>query len=139
MSRIEFHRVLPSCLNYIPLEVIHYLDRAVKESLTSDLNTIDAIAYVRLGLGDIYFVTMDDEIKGAASFVYGKANCGKILDIALAGGDEFLKYRHKAHEFMLNVAKSNDCKEIWTMGRKGWGKIFPKMRQIGVVYSLKVD
>lgn len=71
--------------------------------------------------------------------MYGQGNNGRILDVALLGGEHFMQWRKEAHDFVINLAKSMNCKQIWLAGRKAWGNIFPDMKPIGVIYCLHID
>lgn len=139
MIQAEFRRVLPSCLGFIPNKAIEYLDKAVRESPTSDITVLDAIAYAKIGHGDIYLVLCDKSLCGAVFFMYGHGNKGNILDIALLGGDNFMQWHDQIYDFTINIAKSKNCKEIWIVSREGWGRIFPKMKPIGTVFCLSLD
>lgn len=138
MSRkVEFHRVLPSCLGFIPHKAIEYLDRAVKKSPANDITVLDALAHVRSGTGDIYLAYRDD-LCGTFFLMCGKGNNGKILDVVLLGGDDFMSWRNEVKEFTINLAKSMGCNQVWIVGREGWGHVFPDMEPIGTVYCLRV-
>jgi hypothetical protein len=135
---VKFHRLLPESLDYIPQKITQFLQKAVTESPTSDLAIADAIAYARIGQGDIYAVMLDDKLTGSVFYLYGQGNNGRILDVALLGGERFMQWRKQAYDFTVTLAKHKECKEIWVMGREGWGKIFPDMEAIGVVYRLVI-
>lgn len=138
MTRVEFIRVEPSCLAFIPEKAIEYLEKAANQP-TADLTVLDAIAYAKVGAGDIYLGIQGENLFAAAFFMYGRSKNGKILDVALLGGCDYIKYRKESWGFLINLAKSKDCDKIVIMGRKSWGKIFPEMKEIGVVFGLSID
>jgi hypothetical protein len=133
---VDFHRLNSESLDFLPQKITEFLQSAV-EAPTSDLTLADAIAYCRAGQGDIYAIT-DQKLIGAVFYLYGAGPKGKILDVALLGGVDLQKWKAAAQEFTVNLAKSMDCKEVWLMGPKAWGRIFPDMEAIGVVYRLVI-
>lgn len=137
--RISFHRILPTALDYIPQSLTDFLDKAAKQSPTSDLTVADAIQYSRIGAGDIYAIMDGDTPTGAVFYMYGECNSGKLLDVALLGGNNFRAWKDDAHEFTKRLAKMKECSEVWLMGPQAWGRMFPDMEAIGVVYRLKVN
>lgn len=137
-QKVEFRRILPSALFYLPKHLRDFLQRAYDESPCSDIGVNEAIFVAKQGGGDIYAVMADDVAIGAVFYMYGQGNNGRILDVTMLGGDKFMDWKDQSFEFTKELAKMKDCAEIWIMGRKGWGEVFPQMEPIGVVYRFKV-
>lgn len=136
---VHFHRLDPEYFAYLPQKLTDMLLKAVNKSPTSDFTLEDAVEYAKAGEGDFYAVMMERKAVGALFFLYGDTNRGRVLDVALLGGDNFNLWKAKFREFAINTAKSKACNVIWGIGRKGWLKIFPDAKPIGMVFELKIS
>lgn len=135
---VEFHRVEPENIAYLPQSFTDLLAKAVLKSPTSDLTVEDAMAYAQAGTGEIVGITDGSKLIGCVFFMYGKGRDGLILDVALLGGNVVMKHMKAIREYAINLSKSKGCIAIWVMGREGWGKVFPDMKPIGIIYELKI-
>ena len=70
--------------------------------------------------------------------MYGDTANGMVLNVASLGADRVIEWKDSLLEFTINQAKRMNCNEIVLVSRKGWGRVFPAFKPIGVVYSLKV-
>lgn len=136
-QKAEFHYVLPSCLKFLPVKAIEYLESGA-DSPISDLTAIDAIEYASQGNGDIFLIERDGELCGCVFFMYGGKKTEKAMDVALFGGPGILEWKQDAVDFMKAIAKQRECKRIFIASRPGWERVFPEFEPIGVILSLTV-
>lgn len=135
--KAEFTVITPHAVDYLPKEALAYLDKA-QEGMTSDLTPKDVIAYAKAGMGDIILITITSKISGVVFFMYGDTSNGKVLNVASLGADRIMDWKDSLLEFTIKQAKLMNCNEIVLVSRKGWGRVFPVFKPVGVVYSLKV-
>lgn len=135
--KAKFSIISPDAVDYLPKEALAYLDKAQK-GMNSDLTPKDVIAHAKNGMGDIIIVSITGKIAGVAFFMYGDTRDGRVLNVVSLGADRMMEWKDSFLEFTINRAKSMNCNEIVLITRKGWGRVFPVFKAVGVVYSLRV-
>lgn len=133
---IQISPITPECLDYLPAQAVKYLEAAANDGC-GDLTAEDAILQAKDGLAEIYLIH-DVQLVGACCVMYGNGTQGKILDVALMGGDNVLKYRKELRDYFIDLARKNGCKKLCVIGREGWIKVFPDLQDMGTVYMMDV-
>lgn len=135
---IQIRAVIPECVDYLPKEAADFLEAATKQS-GGDLTITDALAFAKQGIAEVYLIFTKQELLGAMCIVYGKGIHGKILDVALLGGRRLREWRSEVKDYVIDLAKQRQCRQVIIIGRDGWGKIFPILKPIGTVYALDIQ
>lgn len=133
----EIINISPQGIAYLPKSLTDFLYKASQDE-ASDITVQDALQMVAAGTAELYAVNHNEELSGAALFMYGKSNKGAILDVAMLGGINIMKWADDIKQFAISKAQEHGCVSIWTIGRKGWGRVFKDMKPIGIVYELRV-
>lgn len=133
---IQISPIAPECLDYMPVQAVKYLEAAALDGC-GDLTASDAILQAKEGMAEIYLI-YNDKLVGCCCIMYGMGVEGKILDVALLGGENILKYRTQLRDYFIDLARKKQCKKLCVIGREGWTKIFPSLKSMGTVYMMDV-
>jgi len=117
------------------------IDRAIKHSngelsLDSVLDKVEG--------SEMLLLTADEGDTTLAAFILEKNHfpSGKtVLNITITAGDNMEKWFAKSVEVANNIAKKENCDEIYIVGRPGWKKMFSPLGydEIHTVLSKKVE
>lgn len=81
---------------------------------------------------------VDDQAKCAVVTRIEQTQASKVCLICTVGGD--VAKRQESLLFSIEeYAKAEGCNSIRWTGRRGWKRIFPEYREIGVVFERKLD
>lgn len=136
--QVTFTLVPPKGVQALPLEARLYLDAAAKASPANDITSTDALADAASGYALLYLIEHGGILYGAACLVFAQGDRGKILNVSLLGGRDFGRWGKQFHDFVIRLAQATECASVLLMGRKGWGRIFPHLKPIGVIYAYDV-
>jgi hypothetical protein len=75
---------------------------------------------------------MNGKLTGAVSLAIGKQ-----MDIVLLGGDHFMKWKDDFWDFCIGLMQERGCESCTITGRKGFKRIFPKLKPVGIVYEYR--
>lgn len=134
MPKIEFVLLTNQAIDKLPTKALEFLSKAV-EKTNSNFSVDAAIQQFYQGLGYIYTAYYNDRIIGCFFINFSLVSGGKILSIILMGGENTQLWFEDIEDFFSNLAKQCECFKLTLMGRRGWGKIYPSLKEEAVLYS----
>lgn len=119
-------------------EAIDFLERAAKNfgGIISVIKTLqNAVA------GKDLFVLALNETKllGAIHLTITQQDVGKVLTSVLLGGVDFRSWADELSKFYYNLAHQHRCDEFYYMGRAGFNRLFPELKEVARVYRLILE
>lgn len=135
---ITFQKILPEEIDYLPPQVVKYIDDAIKRTpgTTSRLDVTLDIA--KKGFGNIYTIFCDGVLTGASYLLVYPTPQGKIVSPVLVGGDNMSLWLAAYYDFVYQFSHQLEAVKIRWIGRKGWVKAFPKAKVIGHIFEHEV-
>lgn len=104
----------------------------------TDLGSLsDLDADVLSGRALLWVVSVDKRIHCAAVTQIQKTQASKVCMILTCGGSELKSWAHLLSG-VEQYAKEEGCDCVRFIGRKGWGRIYPDYRPVGVVFERRL-
>lgn len=131
--------VPPNQVSSLPLIARQFLEAAVASTPLGDLSAIDVLAEAKAGEGLLYLICVDGQILGITYIVFGDGINGKLMNIVMLGGAQIVAWKDAYHDYMIELARMQKCKEICIMGRDGLGRLFPDLQRVGSIFTLPIQ
>lgn len=133
---IEFHRVPPENIQFLPFKAIKYIEGAIQRT-PANVTRLDVVLdVISKGHGDLYLISRDDEIIGITYLLTYDTAEGKVLSPVLTAGYKMASWSQDYADFLYKYAASSNIKILRFIGRRGWTKMFPKAKIIGYVCEI---
>lgn len=133
---IEFHRVPPENIQFLPFKAIKYIEGAIQRT-PANVTRLDVVLdVISKGNGDLYLVSKDDDITGITYLVSYPTQEETMLGIILLGGDHIASWIPDYRKFIRAYMDSADINKLMFIGRKGWVNLFPDARITGYVCEI---
>lgn len=118
----------------VPDTCIPYLQEAIDRPPQS-MQTIETIKNQLNDDGRLYLILSGDEIYGIMFVLlsYNPRTGKDVFSPILIGGKYMELWKDSLWDFILEETLT--C-EFLLMGREAWGKVFPKLKRIGAIYTL---
>lgn len=133
--KTEFQQVQPDCVDFLPSLAIDLLDAAINNTPCPIHTLPDILLRIRMGAGHLYLVKRGNELMGVIYLAWVDCHYGKILNIAELGGRNIMLWKDDLRDFVRKLMVSNECKQMITLTRAGWGKLFPELKPQCTLYS----
>jgi hypothetical protein len=134
----RFIHVEPHKLDSLPEAAIGYLNSAAK-AMDDYFPVGRAFDQTRCGVGWLHLIQQENALKGVffANF-RSEPNKGIIYNIVLLAGDDMEAWKDDIYAFWYQKAKALAASEVILFGRRGWGRIFPDLEEIGTIFRKKM-
>lgn len=129
---MNLKRVEPEAIDYLPTAAVAFLDKAAQHEPANEPSCQKYMNLAKVGLLDIYLV-YDGELLGAACL-----SIAEEFDIVLLGGKRFMEWRHDFWDFCIKTMDERNIKIATITGRKGFERVFPALKPVGVVYQYRL-
>lgn len=134
--RVDIYPIHPDNIRFLSSKTVDLL-KAAHDPFFGDF---DALDQARESKGVIYEVrTAEDNssiIVGAFYLKFRFNHLGKVMDLQYLGG-EINAFRAELSAFLWDLADKERADELVYVGRRGFGRLFPWMQEVGSVYRCK--
>lgn len=124
---MRFQQITPKDLTE---QIKAWLEVSVNKTPSADFTLSDIIERAQRGEGAFYLVS--NEVPIGAFYIEWLPWC---LNVVLIGGDYIKDWSVEMHDFCIALIREKNIKTICFIGRYGIGKIFPRMKPIGMLFQ----
>ena len=122
----------------IPAEAIQFLQDSIESPPhLSELTIDDIVEGSASGMGLVSLAIHEGELAGAIYYVLGVTIKGNVLNLALMGGTRLDEWKQALFDYSVALHKRLGCVDVLIMSRPGWGRLFPDLKIVGHIYSLR--
>lgn len=115
-----------------------FLEQAANRPPASEIDAIEAMTMVAKGDALLFTIEVDEVLNGIFFVVFGKTADGKIMNISMLGGKNMKLWKDQFYDYCVSFAKEAGCAEIVLMTSLAIGRIFPSLKLVGGIFSLKI-
>lgn len=109
----------------LPAEALKFLQSAVENSPGDDLSLWEILRQSEI------YVVKTDHICGAFCLEFSN----EVMNIILLGGENIHAWKDDLVSFFDEIIDNRNIKRVLVVGRKGWGKLFTRLKPIGTIYT----
>lgn len=131
-------KIVPARELVLNPEALRFLELAAENfggilSVTKTLQNADPIK-------DIFVLVLNEiKLRGAIHLTITHQDVGKVLTSVLLGGVELRSWASDLSKFYHKLAQDNECDEFYYMGRAGFHRLFPELKEVARVYRLILE
>lgn len=129
----------PNQVDQLSSKAIRLLEKAIISTPCGDYTLADVLSEAKEGKGVIHLILYSNSIYGVSYIVYGMGHNGLLQNIVLLSGHKIKLWKDAYHDYVVDLAKQRNCKEICVIGRSGWSRIFSDLKPIGTIYSRPIS
>lgn len=89
--------------------------------------------------GDVYMAIDGDEFVGAFYVDIIPMAVGNAMNIPALGGKRLDVWQDDFREFVKELMNRNGINDLYLLTKKGWGKIFPELAELGTLYLFRLS
>lgn len=134
MGKYSFSIASPDEVEASP-EALKYLERGA-DNFGGLLGVRKALETARHGQSIFVFVKNAIILRGAIYLTITHQDTGKVLTSVLFGGDNFDEWASELREYYYKLAKEHDCDEFSLLGRRGFQRFFPELKEVATVFRV---
>lgn len=134
-----FQKIPPDQIDNLEPQAIAYLENAIRRTPASTSRLDVTLDIAAKGYGNLYLIYRFTVLTGAAYILVYDTPQGKIVAPVLVGGDHMASWQADFYEFVQAFSRHCGAVKIRWIGRKGWGKAYPKSRVIGYIFEHAVE
>lgn len=124
-----------------PLVLSTSAKKFLQESIDRPPGSVESIESIQLAIetkaGALFEFTKGSELYGVILISWQPNTSGKqYLNINILGGKEVRQWRGSLSKFIIELVRLTDS-QLSFVSRKGWEKLFPELKVIGSMYTLR--
>lgn len=136
MGKFEFIKVIPENIRLDPSALKYLQDGATNfggiQNVENILSNYDENRDLLIIVKNDYYTV------GSIYLTFTQQEIGKVMTSVLLGGDKFGEWASELSKFYYKLADDNQCDEFMLMGRRGFKKYFPELREVATVFKVSL-
>lgn len=120
-------------------QVYAFCTEAVEKDQTGILAAGDIFHHLKNCTGFGFVVLKNGDAIAGGFFVIEEGNGKKCLNILFLAGEKIKEWRDLFEYYYIYIANLNKCDSVICLGRRGFGKIFPRAKQVAVLLEIKIN
>ncbi len=88
--------------------------------------------------GLLIIVKSKKETIGSIYLTITQQEVGKVMTSVLLGGERFSEWKDELREFYYKTARENGCDKFSLLGRRGFKKFFPELKEIATLFEVSL-
>lgn len=89
-------------------------------------------------IGLLIIVKSQERTIGSIYLTLTQQDIGKVMTSVLLGGENFTQWKDELRQFYYETARKNGCDKFSLLGRRGFKKYFPELKEIATLFEVSL-
>lgn len=116
-------------------EALHFLEIGA-EGFGGIFSVAQTLQNYVVGKDLLVLVKKETKLLGTIHLTVTQQDVGRVLTSVLLGGVQFREWARELRDFYYKLATDNQCDEFYYMGRAGFAKLFPELKEAARIYRV---